>query len=364
MSRFSLNPPPVRSRTWILVLLGVIISLIALTSLVNYLVNPYATFEQDEECQMNCKTGHLISDRMTKFYKFNHSHAETIIMGTSRSGLFSPEILEPYAPKPLFNFSLAGSNIEEQAAYIRFAVTQGEVKHVLWALDFFSFNPTKAPQSDFKEERLSSSIYWPDYGVSLFNFGTLKNSFSTLKENYPFQKQSRKAFAKEAHSALREHRFSEQRLDANINHTLNEYAREKSFLNSPLMKEPSSLKNPLTHVSDIIALCEQNGATLHIYTSPVYKKHLSMYRELGLYESFAAWKKALSEMTDYTDFALCNSVTDEKQNFRDSSHIRSDYGYTISKIIYASADTNDFAKHVTSDNIDQHLKEQYKKCFD
>lgn len=356
--------PPIFSKQhiphklWSTFLLSWLLSIIVLISAFNYFVNPYGIFKEDKNCTINCKKKHLISDRMSKVYRFEGLHARTIIMGTSRSGLFSTKILEHYAPQPIVNFSLPGSSIEEQAAYIHFAITHADIKHILWGLDFFSFNPTKPIHPDFKPERLTSYIYWPDYTVSLFNFFTFKNSLLTLIDNYPFKKCNHNESI-EYRQSLDEQTFSPKRLEYNIQHTLDEYAREKSFLNSSVMTKPESLSANIDFVRRTVDLCKQYGVDLHIYTSPVYTNHLDLYKQLKLNNSFNTWKRSLAHITDYTDFALSNTITREKNNFRDSSHIIGKFGYKITKMIY---DTNSsiskagFGFKVTVENIEEHLK--------
>ena len=121
----------------------------------------------------------------------------------------------------------------------------------------------------------------------------------------------------------------------------------------------------VAYVKKTIDLCKQNGVTLHIYTSPVYKKHLDLYKQLGLYQSFNTWKSSLAYMTDYTDFALCNAITRDKNNFRDSSHIIGKFGYKIAQMIYdknLSRTETEFGLKVTSENIEEHLKHYTKEC--
>lgn len=317
-------------RRWTAYFIYTVLSVIILSALINYLGNPYNVFGYDDQNPRNCIKKHVISDRMTKVYTLKERQPQTILVGTSRIGMFPETAFEPFFSKPVMNFALVGSTVTEQADYISFAIRNAPIRTVIWSMDFFSFNPTKPLHPDFHPDRLTEDIYWQDIQYSLFSFTTLKNTLLTFRDNYSLKNAAacRTARQKEEASLLGQP-FNAAQIDFNINYTLDEYARSDSFLKSVPFRKPSSLDRGLGKVKKILMLCQNRNIDILLYTSPVYVKHLELYKQTGLYDTYQYWKASLAAMTPFIDFANSNEITVNPENFRDSSHIIGDFGSVI-----------------------------------
>lgn len=317
-------------RRWTAYFIYTVISVIVLSALINYLGNPYNVFGYDDQNPRNCIKKHVISDRMTKVYTLKERRPKTILVGTSRIGMFPENAFEPFFSKPVMNFALVGSTITEQADYISFAIQNAPIHTVIWSMDLFSFNPTKPLHPDFHPDRLIKDIYWQDIQYSLFSFTTLKNTLLTFRDNYHLKNAAacRYEHQKEETSLLGQP-FDAGQIDYNINYTLDEYANSKSFLKSVPFRKPSSLDRGLEKINEILMLCRSRNIDILIYTSPVYVKHIELYKQTGLYNTYLYWKASLAAMTPLVDFANINEITVNPENFRDSSHIIGDFGSVI-----------------------------------
>lgn len=334
-------------------------SIIFLVSLFNWCINPYNLFNHGLDKRFSYKP-HLHSDRMSHFYMANHIQPQTVLIGTSRSGFFSEKQLIPYAPTPIYNYSMAGSSITEQAANIQYMITNHHPKTIIWSLDFFSFNPTKPINPAFKIERLTGSIYWNDYLFSLFNFKTFYRSFLTIRDNRsaPTNVNSTNV------TNTPDQPYTEKEIDFNIHYTLHEYANEKSFLKSEPFKDPHSIDKQLALVESIVQECKRHNVQCILYTSPVYYQHIDMIYNIGLGDTFEYWKKSLASIAPYHDFCTNNSITENKMNFRDSSHIISHYGDLIFARIFYNTTLkipSDFGTYINTDNVLSHLEQERNK---
>lgn len=337
------------AKRWILFFSISIAIVITLVSGINYSVNPYNVFGHHFDALFKNKT-EILSDEMTKFYVVNRIKPKTIMLGTSRIGLFPENQLSPYVEGPIFNLGLPGSSIEEQIAYLDYMITHHPIKNVIWSLDFFSFNPTKPKNATFIPDRLSDDIYYNDYLVALFNFKTLQRSFNTVKSNqipasYPDQPYSR------------------AEVESNIRDVLHQYAKEKNFLNSEEFKEPASINPKIALVKKTIELCRKKHISCVLYTSPVYYQDIDMIYSLGLGNTFEYWKKSLASIHPYTDFCTYSALSHDPMKFRDSSHVIGSVGKQIFARIFAPDNktlSSDFGQTITSQNIDEHLNQQRK----
>lgn len=231
------------------------------------------------------------------------------MMGTSRIGLYPPKQLHPYLGGKIYNATLAGSTILEQSAYLEFFIESFTPSTIVWSLDFFSFNPDKAPYPSFSKERLLSAIYLDDYMEAIFSFKTLSKSIKTAKESF-FSKVDTEI----------DQPFTPEQVASNIAHTLNQYATQKDFLYSENFKTPHSIDLNIARVQHIVTLAKKYNVTLILYLSPVYFSHLEMITRTGLGDTYAYWQTSLAKIHPYYNFATINSITKEAMNFRDSSH--------------------------------------------
>lgn len=344
-------------KTWVKAFTTVSITTIIIVSGINYIVNPYNIFGHGYD-QLFSKKEYALSDRMSKFYTANRLHPKTIMMGTSRIGVFQESQLAPYLEGPIYNFSLAGSTIDEQAAYIEYMITHHKIKNVVWSLDFFSFNPTKPIDSTFEPKRLSDALYWNDYLIALFNFKTLVRSFKTAKTNLSTHIEP---------DNIHGQPFTQQQVQSNAKHTLHEYATEKTFLNSETFKNPLSIDPKVERVKKIIALCKQYHVNCILYTSPVYYQHIDMIYAIGLGKTFEYWKKSIATIHPYTDFCIYSSLSKDTMKFRDSSHVISNVGDVLFSSIFnpkSSTLQSDYAYAVTPLNVNQHIEQERKLCHD
>jgi len=305
----------------------------------NIVINPYGIFPFNHA--LNQVKKHKLSDRIVKFYELQYHKPDTIMMGTSRIGLYSPEMLKKYFPNSnIYNASLAGSSIEEQTAYLEYCINVLKVKHIVWSLDFFTFNPSKVPYTDFSYNRLNSYPYFSDYYYGMFNFKSFYDGLKTLETNLQNKLNTR---------VESNQPFTKVQLRKNINATLAEYKRDKNFLKSNSFSSSINIHSNLKKVSRIVTLCQKNNVRLDIYLSPVYKEHIKMTEEIGLHQTYKYWKEQLSFIYGYYDFNTINSITSNELNFRDSSHTVISVGDMIFCKIFDKNCLNapsDFGKYV------------------
>lgn len=340
------------TKKWVKRFIASSLVIISIVSGINLIVNPYNVFGHGLD-GFTPQKGNLLSDRMSKFYIANRLEPRTIMMGTSRIGLFRESQLTPYLDGPIYNASMAGSTIDEQAAYIRYMVGRGYVKNVVWSLDFFAFNPTKPIDPSFEVQRLSDSPYPNDYLISLFSFKTLKRSFMTLQSNFECQKIDQN--------------LTLAQIQQNIRYTLNEYAGEQTFLKSETFKNPSSIDPKIALIRETVRFCRERNVACTLYTSPVFYRHIDMVYGIGLGNTFEYWKKELASIQPYTDFCTYSALSKEPMKFRDSSHVIGDIGEMVFARLFSDRHTvpADFGILVTPATIEAHTTQQrqYRRNF-
>lgn len=297
----------------------------------NYIVNPYHIFSHHYFKNFLQEKEHTVSNRMTTFYKAKHSKPTSIIMGSSRVGMFDTDIFKKYLGTENFVMAMPGANIEEQSQYLLYMIKNHSIKNIVWSLDFFSFNPDLENDSDFVYNRLSNSyLLNDDYKITLFSLQATQNSLKTIFDNLRLYQnnevvENSKAKRQKVYDAYQAftHKEIDEYTAIQITYYPSKFLKNKHFI------EVNSLEKNIKKVQLVLDLCKEKNIKTYLYTSPVSASFLDLYKKLGLEKTFFQWKKELSSITSYTDFAQYNSISNNPYNFIDGTHILTNFGPLI-----------------------------------
>lgn len=85
------------------------------------------------------------------------------------------------------------------------------------------------------------------------------------------------------------------------------------------------------------------------------------------FNEFELFKKELVKITDYIDFSGHNEISENKNNYWDSSHLRVEMTKQVMAKIFNDKSIDipqDFGVLVTEENIDEHLENLRKQIKD
>ena len=318
----------------------------------NYLCDPYGIF--GNYWAGNTIRNHTASDRMSKTYYAKRAMPQTVLIGTSRMGTINPKDVGYYTKDKVYNLAMSGSSIYEQSMYAQFAIETLHVKQIIWGIDFFSFNPESTQHFSFSKERLSDNVYLQDYQEALLSLDAFIASFQTLSNSLFTQTKAKvdletgfdtyAEFKKQLH--IQGITFVEHKIEKG----LQGYASKKELFNSELFKNPLSMEKNFADIKATLLLAQKHNVKIIFYISPTYDEHLHLIYSLGLGNTYEFFKLRLSELTAYWDFNTPNSITQNKNNFWDNSHMREEIGTLLMKKIFEqniSQEPLDFGVFVT-----------------
>ena len=331
-----------------------IILFFILTSLFNFIINPYQLFNHKKNSNFLVIKNHIMSERMQVFYETKYSNANNIIMGSSRIGMLSQSDISKYLGGFTSSMSIAGSNIEEQSQYLLYMIQHKHINNIIWGLDFYSFNPDLPNDSDFTYSRLQNYIFLnSDQQIALLSFQTTKNSFKTLMDNInadtKVKENYKKLLLKNKDNKNRYKHYlslTKKEVDNRTTIQLNYYPTK--FLRVKTFNNPKSIDKNLKKIKMILDICKEKNIKVYVYTSPVSKDFLNLYKKLGLKDTFSYWKNNLQKITSYTDFCTYNNITNNKYNFVDGTHIKPNFSSIIfAKLFHDKSlkDYKDFAQY-------------------
>ncbi len=343
----------------------IIILFIPLTGLFNYIIDPYGfnkfflinTINSVKEDN----TPFAIKYKMPRLKKGIWNN---LMLGTSRIGVMDTKIVDKYLGGETFSISLPLSSMPVQFDSFLYAVKFNKIKNIIYGIDFMTFNKNLKLNDDYVQFKNELRSFGQFYTYDIyFNIKTLNKSISTIQNNtsgqpkhYPFYSES----------GMRNYPVFRQRLNSGyldveteINKHIKMYFKEGGVYSN---YEYSS--EYMQMFKKVVKYCRENEINLFVYIPPIYFKHFYVIKEAGLKNEFEKFKKELVKITDFTDFTGVNSVTINKNNFLDSSHLKKELSNTVMDNLFQpknSTDYLDFGTMVTKENIEEHLKKQHNQ---
>ena len=347
-------------RTWF-----IIIIIIPTVGVFNYLIDPYGMNNFVKINRVNKeKTGNTgytyrFKTNIVRNYKF-----DTLMLGTSRVGVMNPEVVNKYTNGNTFNFEVPGSITEQQYKLFLYTLKYNNIKTLVYGIDFMSFNENRTIKNDFKEfyklyNKIDNKQEISNYDL-YFNLKTFKESAIVLFKNILNKKsfEAKYLFKNGMRDyinhteALKNGTFE---IDKRIESSIKSYFKE----NTGTYKNYKFSYEYLKYFKKTIDYCRNNNIKVLVYIPPMYSAHFDAFNSAGYYDEFELFKKELVQITNYVDFTGHNTITENKNNYWDSSHLRKE----LTEVVMAKLFNDnliqvpvDFGVYITKDNIDNHLE--------
>lgn len=348
---------------WIKIWIAIIVIIPLLVGLFNYVIDPLGFNKKILINNLN-----IVKENNTHFtikYKMPFLRKggwDNLMLGTSRIGLMDTNITDKFLGGKTFTMSLPGSAMPLQFDSFLYAIKFNHVKNVIYGIDFMTFNKNLKFNDDyvqFKDELQSFGNFYT-YDI-YFNIETLKKSIDTIRNNSADHPKLR-AFYSE--NGMRNFPNFEQKLNNghfNIQTSINKHLQKYFDKNNGIYANYDYSSEYMLMFKKIVTYCHENDINLYVYIPPVYFEHFHAIREAGLKSEFETFKRELAKITDFMDFTGVNSITTNKNNYWDSSHLRREYTEIVmAKLIHneVTDEHKDFGVWVTKENIEAHLQKQ------
>ena len=352
------------NKKWIKVWFLTIVFIILGIGGFNYLIDPYGINNFYKKSGINIykksNTGYtyIVKTNAIKENKF-----DTLMLGTSRIGSMNPEIVNKYINGKAFNFSIPISTTEIQYKLFLYNLKYNNIKHLIYGIDFMSFNKNRTIEVDYMdfyelEDKIENKEKISSYPL-YFNSTTLEHSFDVLRNNISGRNKIERQYLlkngmREFGNHIQNLKSGKLNIDANIKASIGSF-----FTPLGVYKNYEFSYKYLEHFKKIIEYCKNNNIQVFVYIPPMYSDHFDALSSAGYYDEFELFKKELVKITNYTDLTGHNTVSNNKHNYWDSSHLRNELTEVVMAKVFNDKSMQvpyDFGKTITKDNIDNHLE--------
>lgn len=339
-----------------------IISIIPLVGILNYVIDPYGFNKRIEIDNINTvKEDNTLFTIKYKMPNLRKGGWNNLMLGTSRIGLMDTNIVDKYLGGKTFTMSQPGSAMPIQFDSFWYALKFNHIDNVVYGIDFMTFNKNLKFNNDYVQYKNELQSFGPFYTHDIYiNFNTLKKSLSTVQNNLSENPQQHPFYSE---NGMRNFpNFKQQLANGNldIQQNINKHI-QKYFKKDGLYANYEFSPEYMEMFKKIVNYCHKNSINLYVYISPVYYQHFYAIKEAGLQSEFEKFKRELAKITDFIDFTGVNSITSNKDNFWDSSHLRKKHTDLVMAKLFKHASNSspaNFGVRVTKENIEAHLQAQ------
>jgi len=265
---------------------------------------------------------------------------DTILLGTSRVGVIDPDEVNKQLNTHTLNLEYPASLTPIQKDLFFYALKYNNIKNLIYAIDFLSFNKSRTVKGDFQEffgfqEKVKNKENIYNFDL-YFNLQTFSKSLQTLRintktvipqESVYLMRNGMRDYINHIY-ALKHHTYN---LEENINKSIEHYFQKDAG-------EYQNYKFSYEYLKDfeeIISFCKLNDIKIWVYISPMYSKHYDAIYEHGYGKEFDLFKYELKKITTYTDFTGHTSISTNKNNYWDSSHLKKELSKKIITDIFS-----------------------------
>lgn len=394
------------ARRFLTIMIASWLGLLALAAAVNFFVDPYGLFDAPRVEGFNqLKPNAGRSSRTAKAYQVLRRMPTTLIVGNSRPEIgFNPaSTCWPEADQPVYNLSLPGADAFRQGRYVQHAVIGiaqrgGQVRRVLWGVDFTDFISTPRAQAaehshwserttEFDDRLLvradGSPNPWHDYGrfvdmaKGLFSLVGVIDSVTTVLAQDDADS-----------STLRMDGFNPGRDYLPVIHREGQaslFRHKLAYLREYVGTAGRNVFAPGTRwsesfqvLSDMIGQLRAAGVEVILFINPYHAEYMDVLDEVGKWDQFEEWKRTLVHIAADTgvaalwDFNAYNRYTLEPSPppgdthtvlrwFWEPAHYRAEYGHRMLAMMLpdaacaGGADDDVLGTRIDANNIESHL---------
>ncbi len=356
---------------------AVVVSMIGVSALWSYLIDPYQVFASNPEYEGFNLDKQFLGQNIRLYYAADllNNRFDTLILGASTAeGL--PLNHPFYLGQSTYRLAIAGANGYELRRYFQHASRRNNIQHLVLLLDFYSFNRHRKPTADFREDILDVSPDGSDNHFAalhrlshIVSIDTVLDALATPLNQRAIDRRD----SADDHGGIlaRDYRVSTPLRD--IVNQIDRYQLERGLLPPPtrsyaLDGAPGEI-SPIENVAIIADAVAGEGQRLDVIISPSHARALATFEVAGLWSTFEEFKRRLAiiaenrpamHVWDFSGFHAYASesvpeagVLEPMEWYRDQIHITPKLGRLVLDEIHSGPML--IGVRLTSSTIDAHL---------
>ncbi|HIR12973.1 MAG TPA: hypothetical protein IAB31_03505 [Candidatus Choladousia intestinavium] len=322
----------------------------------NFFVDPTGYFSVERGADEVDANGYTRAAK-SKYIKKHADEYDAVVLGGSKSGVLSTELLSEYTGKNYYNFYFAYGCFADFLTYTQYLIETAGVEEI--TLHLSSIEVQKYNREDTNE------IYEVP---AVVNGNSLDKALETLNylcrnitSSIEYLMEGQDELEKGMDSLItgeRNYSYPYSLMEEDWDAYVDEYVlpRYQQNLRPLFERDPSvpAIEQNIEAMRQIKEICDENGVTLKVVIGPTFLAEI--YKFEG--EAYYDYLRELVKITDIWDFSGFIPENLNPYNFVNEGHYNNTVADLIVNIMYGKAEREGFGVVLTQDNIEEYLAER------
>lgn len=322
----------------------------------NFFVDPTGYFSVERGADEVDANGYTRAAK-SKYIKKHADEYDAVVLGGSKSGVLSTELLSEYTGKNYYNFYFAYGCFADFLTYTQYLIETAGVEEI--TLHLSSIEVQKYNREDTNE------IYEVP---AVVNGNSLDKALETLNylcrnitSSIEYLMEGQDELEKGMDSLItgeRNYSYPYSLMEEDWDAYVDEYVlpRYQQNLRPLFERDPSvpAIEQNIEAMRQIKEICDENGVTLKVVIGPTFLAEI--YKFEG--EAYYDYLRELVKITDIWDFSGFIPENLNPYNFVNEGHYNNTVADLIVNIMYGKAEREGFGVILTQDNIEEYLEER------
>ena len=346
----------VRGKTWVVLFLSILLAGIGAFMALNYHANPLGYFTTDKGLDYNWTDDYGRSIK-AKYLLKHPGEYQGFILGGSKAGALSTELMEQYTGLPYYNLYYNIGNMADYLRYTQFLLDNTDVREITLHLSSYetlqyertsqgsAYKVPAALGSDFRQSALEYlSFLMTDVRttVSTLSSRPKKNplnadSLTTGMKNWrPYLR----SYAKDPDAYVKKNVTKKQ-----------ESALRTLFLDNTNDEDPQKIEartRGLEAMRQIKQLCDERGVTLRVIIGASFLDEKYTYECTGYYDYLRELVEICGQVWDFSDYCDVNM---NPWNFFNEKHFTYATSDLMIRTVFGEEKKEGFGTLLTENNI-------------
>ena len=345
------------SKKWIIMFFAIVAVGTAAFMTTNFLVDPTGYFSVERGAESVDANGYTRAAK-SKYIKKHADEYNAVVLGGSKAGVLSTELLSEYTGKNYYNFYIAYGCFADFLTYADYLIETAGIEEI--TLHLSSIEVQKYSRADVNEVYEVPAVVDGNAGELLLeNLNYLcRNIESTMEyvlEGNSEQERGMDSLADGERDYSYPYGLMEQDIDAYVKkYVLPRY--DKNLKNLFDGKEGSmpALEQNVEAMKELKALCDEKGVELKVVIGPTFIAEMYKFEGPSYYE----YLRELVQIVDMWDFSGFIPENLNPYNFVNEGHYKNVVADLIVDTMYGKDQKDGLGVLLTKDNIDEYLAQR------
>lgn len=346
------------SKKWLLTFFVIVAVGIAAFMMTNYLVDATGYFSVERGAETVDANGYTRAAK-SKYIKKHADAYNAVVLGGSKAGVLSTELLSEYTGKNYYNFYIAYGCFADFLTYADYLIRTAQIEEI--TLHLSSIEVQKYSRADVNEiYEVPAVVDGNAAELLLENLNYLcRNIESTLEYMLDGNAEQERGMDYLA-DGERDYSYPYSLMEADPDAYVQKYVLPRYEKNLENLfadgKEPDmpALEQNIEAMKAIKALCEENGVTLKVVIGPTFLAEMYKFESARYYD----YLRELVQITDLWDFSGFIPENLNPYNFVNEGHYKNEVADLIVDTMYGKAQKEGFGVLLTKDNIEEYLADR------